>query len=95
MFLLGNEAESPLFIRVLDARMGCGKTSAAIRYMNDHPGGRYLFITPFIDETERIKKGCPDLHFRTPSDRIKEFEFKKVNHLLALVSEGCNIAMTH
>ena len=82
-------------IRVVDARMGTGKTSAAIQYMNDHPDRRYLFITPFINETERIHKACPDLKFWIPSNRLDEFEFKKSRHLLALVNEGRNVAMTH
>ena len=82
-------------IRVVDARMGTGKTSAAIQYMNDHPGKRYLFVTPFIDETKRVQCACPDLHFWIPNGRLSEYEFRKSSHLRALVEDGANIAMTH
>ena len=82
-------------VNVVDVRMGCGKTSAAIQYMNDHPEKRYLFITPFIDETERIRKACPELNFATPSGKIKEFSFRKINHLKELVDDGRNVALSH
>jgi len=82
-------------IKIVDARMGLGKTSAAIQYMKDNPDKRYLFITPFIDETERIHKACPELKFWIPSNKISEYEFKKGNHLKALVEAGQNVAMTH
>ena len=82
-------------INVVDARMGVGKTSAAIQYMNDHQEQKYLFITPFIDETERIKNACPDLHFWSPSNQLSEYEFRKARHLRALVEDGRNVAMTH
>ena len=82
-------------IKIVDARMGLGKTSAAIQYMRDHPEKRYLFITPFIDETERIRNACPELRFWTPSNRIGKYDFRKSVHLKSLVDDGCNIAMTH
>ena len=42
-------------ITVVDARMGRGKSSAAIRYMNENKGKRrFLYITPFLDEVGRI-----------------------------------------
>ena len=50
-------------IHVVDMAMGSGKTSSAISYMNEHPEKRYLYITPFIDETERVVKACDSLRF--------------------------------
>jgi len=82
-------------INVVDARMGTGKTSAAIQYMNDHPDKRYLFITPFLDETQRICDACSGLGFWTPNNIISEYDFKKTNHLRALVETGRNVALTH
>ena len=82
-------------INIVDARMGLGKTSAAIQYMNDHPNKKYLFITPFNRETERIRASCTNLNFWIPSNSIVEYEFKKSEHLKSLVSEGRNVAMTH
>lgn len=82
-------------IKVCDMMMGCGKTSAAISWMNDNPNEKFLFITPYTKETERIKQNCPALNFRLPENTIKEFGFNKREHLKELLSKGANIAMTH
>lgn len=75
--------------------MGSGKTSAAIRYMNSHPEDKFIFITPYLTETERIRKECKSLHFVEPSDKLREFKFKKSIHTMALIAEGRNISTTH
>lgn len=82
-------------IKVCDAIMGTGKSSAAIRYINENPQNRYIYITPYLDEAARIKKGCPNANFVEPSDKIKEFGFRKHAHTMALIEEGRNIATTH
>lgn len=76
-------------ITVVDARMGRGKSSAAIRYMNQHKGKkRFLYITPFLKEVDRICEQCdfeqPDSDLRTKSTELKI-------HLTA----GRNVAATH
>lgn len=82
-------------IHVVDRVMGAGKSSAAITYMNEHPDKKFLYVTPFLDETERIVKACAGLRFAEPSDRIPEYKFSKGNHLRALCNQRRNIAMTH
>lgn len=82
-------------IEVVDAIMGSGKTSAAIQFMNDHPGKRFLYITPFIEETKRIQRACPALEFAAPSDRLRQYGYRKGNHLKALAEQGRNIVTTH
>ena len=42
-------------IHVVDAPTGQGKTNAAINYINSHDE-RYLFVTPYKTELERIIK---------------------------------------
>lgn len=42
-------------ITVVDSLMGSGKTSWAIRYIDQNPDENILFITPFLDETDRIR----------------------------------------
>ena len=32
-------------VRVCDAIMGTGKSSAAITYMNEHPEKRFIYVT--------------------------------------------------
>ena len=82
-------------VKVCDAIMGSGKTSAAINYINEHPEKRFIYITPYLPEAGRIKNSCPEARFVEPSDKIKEFGFSKSEHCLHLMDEGCNIATTH
>lgn len=75
-------------IKVCDAIMGSGKSSAAIRYMNEHPENRYIYITPYKSEADRIKEKCPELNFVRPKHHVAEFTTE-------LVEEKKNIATTH
>lgn len=82
-------------IKVCDAIMGSGKSSAAITYMNEHPDRKFIYVTPYCDEAKRIKLGCPDLHFVEPSDRVPSGKFTKTGHTLQLLQQGRNVATTH
>lgn len=80
---------SPTPITIVDARMGRGKSSAAIRYMNEHKDDkRFLYITPFLDEVDRICQRCdfdqPDSDHLSKSNELK-------NHL----RKGHNVSATH
>ena len=82
-------------IKVCDAFMGAGKTSASVNYMNAHPEKKFLYITPYIGETERIRNDCRELDFWLPNNHLEEYEFTKRGHLKQLVSEGRNVSITH
>ena len=82
-------------VKVCDAIMGTGKSSAAITYLNEHPDEKFIYITPYLDEANRIKRGCPKIHFVEPSNKFKQFDFKKSVHTAALIKEGRNITTTH
>lgn len=82
-------------IKVCDAIMGSGKTSAIISMMNSNPRNKYLYITPLLSEADRIVENCPALQFVSPSNKISQFGFKKQTHLQELIREGNNIAITH
>ena len=75
--------------------MGTGKSSAAIRYMNEHPNKKFVYVTPYLTETERIRVECEALHFVEPSDKLREYGFKKSAHTMALIQQGCNVSTTH
>lgn len=79
-----------LNIKIIDMPMGTGKTTGIINYMNSHPEKRYMFITPFLDEVQRIISCCPSLRFEEPSDR-----YSKLNSLKELIAEDKNIVSTH
>lgn len=82
-------------IQVCDAIMGTGKSSAAITYMNEHKDEKFIYITPYLEEAERIKNGCKSMHFVEPSDKLKQYGFKKSEHTAALIKQGKNITTTH
>lgn len=82
-------------VKVCDALMGSGKSQSAIRYINEHPDNKFIYITPYLKEAERIKKGCPGAKFVEPSDKIGKYEYKKSLHTAALIKEGRNITTTH
>lgn len=76
-------------ITVVDARMGRGKSSAAINYMNKNKGAkRFIYITPILTEVERICQACG---FTQPDD---EGTTKKTS-LKKLIYEGKSVASTH
>ena len=87
-------------IKVCDAIMGSGKSSAAINYMNEESfrtcgSKKFIYITPFLSEAARIKEACPLLDFQEPSDKISRCHFRKCEHAAELIKEGRNIATTH
>lgn len=82
-------------IKVCDAIMGAGKSSAAIAYLNEHSNNKFIYITPYLEEANRIKKGCPKLNFIEPSNKLAQYNFKKSEHTMALIKEGRNITTTH
>ena len=78
-------------IFVVDSMMGTGKTSAAINYMNSaDEDTRFLYITPYLSEVERIIKSCPNRKFKQPSARGAKLENMKV-----LLNNEYNIVSTH
>ena len=80
-------------IKVIDARMGRGKTSAAITYMKDNAGKKkFLYITPYLDEVERICTECSELGFVQPDQEESGTKLADIKRLLAV---GDNIATTH
>lgn len=75
--------------------MGTGKSQSAIAYMNEHSDEKFIYITPYLDEANRIRKGCPNLRFVEPSNKLKQYDFRKSTHTAALIQEGRNITTTH
>lgn len=76
-------------VTVVDARMGRGKTSAAIRYMNQHRHDRrFLFVTPYLTEVQRI---CGYCDFEEPGDDVGS----KSASLKLKMRRKRNLATTH
>jgi len=71
--------------------MCSGKTSAAINKMNNDHENNYIFITPYLDEVERIIDNCSEKHFVQPEHKGKG----KLDSLHYLLGNKQNIASTH
>ena len=82
-------------VYVCDAIMGAGKSQSAIAYMNEHQDERFVYITPYIEETERIQNDCPQKKFITPSSKIPGYGYSKIEHTRKLLADGRNISTTH
>ena len=80
-------------VHVVDMIMGSGKSSAAINYMNKmYKKNKFLYVTPFLTEVNRVREQCPDLKFVEPEMRNGHGKLTDIRFLL---SKGRNIATTH
>lgn len=75
-------------VLVVDARMGRGKTRAAIQYMNEHHDERFMYVTPYLKEVDRICKSCG---FVQPSEKRNS----KLTDLKRLLRNRDSVAITH
>lgn len=80
-----------MILKVVDTGCGVGKTTAMINYINqDKDNNKFLYITPFLTEVERVKNACKDKNFQEPAELPT-----KTEDLLRLVEKGYNIVSTH
>jgi hypothetical protein len=71
--------------------MGSGKTSAIINMINESSDDRkFVFVTPYLSEAERIISCCESKHFIEPQSVPT-----KSQSVVRLLHEGRNIATTH
>lgn len=79
-------------ITVIDSPCGTGKTETAIKIMKKNKLTRFIYITPFLSEVERIKNAVKDTispTTNTPGGTKYSFVLDK------LTTTGNNIATTH
>ena len=77
-------------ITIVDSIMGSGKTSAMIEVMNQNPDTNYIFITPYLDEIDRV------VHAAThPLYQPHQLGQGKLASLHELLAAGKSIAATH
>lgn len=81
-------------IKVCDALCGSGKTSACIKMMNERTDVRFIFVTQFLKEVDRIKRGCTARDFISPVSDVKTGHTKLAD-VHRLLRAGRNIATTH
>lgn len=78
-------------VNIVDSIMGSGKTSSIINYINDSdPDKKFLYITPYLSEVDRIIEACKDKHFVQPKTYGS-----KLADIKRLFAKGENIVSTH
>lgn len=77
-------------IKIVDCIMGAGKTSAAINYIINSPEDiRFIFVTPFVKESETICKKINGREFFLPTGDCKGRKASSAIH------KGMDIICTH
>lgn len=81
-------------VTIIDSLMGTGKTTWAIDYMRRHTEQNFMYITPYLTETERIINDTkPERDFREP--RRTSATDGKLDNLNDLIWYHKDIASTH
>ncbi|MCM3736770.1 hypothetical protein M3215_13310 [Bacillus cytotoxicus] len=81
-------------ITVIDSIMGSGKTSWAIQHINESPAyKKFIYITPYLDEVERVKGAVTNRSFVEPNNANEEG--RKLRSLKELIVSGKDIVATH
>ena len=81
-------------VKVCDALCGSGKTLSCINMMNAEKEKNYIFITPYLDEVERIKRCCEERDFVSPERKYTN-GYSKLQDIHSLLRAKKNIASTH
>lgn len=81
-------------VRVIDAVMGAGKTTKMIDMIEQSEvAQKFIYITPFLDEIERVQKAVTSRKFEAPSNNVEGG--RKLTSLKRLIEDGKDIAATH
>lgn len=90
--LLVESTEDRRVVNIADVIMGGGKTSAAIRYINQSPPDeKILFVSPYNKEGDRIERACQQKDITA----LEEHRGAKMNDLRYKVFSGRSAAGTH
>ena len=74
---------------IVDSIMGGGKTTAALQKINRGYGLRFIYVTPYLPEVERVIKNTRDFY------QPKDLGEGKLDSLHDLLCDGKNIVCTH
>lgn len=75
--------------------MGSEKTTTAIGIMNQDEYNNYVFVTPYLDEVERVKSSCKNKNFYDPKNYDDSGFILKQESLHNLLLNNRNIVTTH
>lgn len=74
---------------IVDSIMGGGKTTAALQKINRGYGLRFIYVTPYLPEVERVIENTRDFY------QPKDLGEGKLDSLHDLLCDGKNIVCTH
>ncbi|CAG9612409.1 hypothetical protein BACCIP111899_01585 [Bacillus rhizoplanae] len=81
-------------ITVVDSIMGSGKTSWALQHINEsRTDKKYIYITPYLDEVQRVINSSVSRKFIEPNNNNSEG--RKLRSLKELIIAGHDICATH
>lgn len=81
-------------VKVIDAVMGAGKTTKAFEIIEQAGADKkFIYITPFLAEIERVKNSIKSRQFVEPTNNIAGG--RKMDSLKRHIEDGLNIAATH
>jgi len=81
-------------VQVIDAVMGAGKTTWALNHIEAAPADeKFIYITPFLSEVERVIKTVRSRRFVQPTNAVEGG--RKLTSLKRQIENGDNIAATH
>lgn len=81
-------------VEIVDSIMGSGKTTAILKWIDDNPNVKYIYVSPLLTEVEdggRIHQSLDRVIFETPNND----DGSKSDSFLRLLEAGENIACTH
>ena len=84
-------------VTVIDSIMGSGKTTSLINIMNENTEEKFIYITPYRDEIDRVIDNCPNRYFETPKnfDKINLKTCTKYDDLIKIIEQDINVVSTH
>ena len=84
-------------VTVIDSIMGSGKTTSLINIMNENTEEKFIYITPYRDEIDRVIDNCPNRYFETPKnfDKINLKTCTKYEDLIKIIEQDINVVSTH
>lgn len=84
-------------VTVIDSIMGSGKTTSLINMMNENTEEKFIYITPYRDEIDRVIANCPNRYFETPKnfDKMNLKTCTKYEDLIKIIEQDINVVSTH
>lgn len=84
-------------VTVIDSIMGSGKTTSLIKMMNENTEEKFIYITPYRDEIDRVIDNCPNRYFETPKNfnKINLKTCTKYEDLIKIIEQDINVVSTH